>query len=95
MQKLRIVTLGSARGPWTMDKPRTRTSYVKALGMGYHRVEGNRRASRDGPVSDLPPEIPTSRFATFASLSGRRASREGLPTAIKQLRIVILGFGTS
>jgi hypothetical protein len=31
---------------------------------GYHRVEGNRRASCNGPVSDLPPETPTSRFAT-------------------------------
>jgi hypothetical protein len=28
-------------------------------GTGYHRVEGNRRALRNGPVSDLPPEIPT------------------------------------
>jgi hypothetical protein len=25
---------------------------------GLHRVEGNRRASRNGRVSDLPPEIP-------------------------------------
>ena len=25
---------------------------------GYNRVEGNRRASRNGPVSHLPPEIP-------------------------------------
>jgi hypothetical protein len=35
---------------------------------GYNRVEGNRRASRNGLVSDLPPEILTFRFATFASL---------------------------
>jgi hypothetical protein len=35
---------------------------------GYNRVEGNRRASRNGRVSDLPPEIPTERFATFSSL---------------------------
>jgi hypothetical protein len=26
---------------------------------GYNRVEGNRRASRNGRVSDLPPELPT------------------------------------
>jgi hypothetical protein len=39
-----------------------------ALGTGYHRVEGSRRASRNGPVSDLPPETLTSRFATFPSL---------------------------
>jgi hypothetical protein len=41
-----------------------------SLGTGYHRVEGNRRASRNGRVkSGLPPksEIPTVRFATFAS----------------------------
>ena len=29
-----------------------------ALGTGYNRVEVNRRASRNGRVSDLPPEIP-------------------------------------
>jgi hypothetical protein len=29
-----------------------------ALGMGYNRVEGTRRTSRNGLVSDLPPEIP-------------------------------------
>jgi hypothetical protein len=29
-----------------------------APGTGYHRVEENRRASRNGRVSDLPPEIP-------------------------------------
>jgi hypothetical protein len=40
-----------------MDKAQTPMAYV-ALGTGYHRVEGNRRASRNGPVSDPPPEIP-------------------------------------
>jgi hypothetical protein len=30
-----------------------------APGMGYRRVEGNRRASRNSLVSDIPPEIPT------------------------------------
>ena len=29
-----------------------------ARGTGYHRVEGKRRASRNGRVSDPPPEIP-------------------------------------
>jgi hypothetical protein len=33
----------------------------------YNRAEGNRRASRNGLVSDLPPET-TFRFAPFASL---------------------------
>jgi hypothetical protein len=31
---------------------------------GYHRVEGNRRASRNGRVSDLPPET-TPHVTTF------------------------------
>jgi hypothetical protein len=35
-----------------MDKSQTQRR------TGYQRVEGNRRASRNGPVSDLPPEIP-------------------------------------
>ena len=39
------------------------------VGTGYHRVEGGRRASRNGRVSDLPPEIPNvTILATFASL---------------------------
>jgi hypothetical protein len=88
-----------------------------APGMGYHRVERNRRASRNGPVSDLPPEIPhVSDSRPFASLytfrlllkcaaavrrvgrpctrvRGRWRSRGG--TAMKKLRIAILGFGTA
>jgi hypothetical protein len=53
---------------WSLNDGQTPNPDVVrvALGTGYHRVEGNRRASRDGRVSDLPPE--TSRFATFASL---------------------------
>jgi hypothetical protein len=40
-----------------------------ALGTGYNRVDGNRRASRNGLVSDLPPEIPNANdSATFSSL---------------------------
>jgi hypothetical protein len=35
-----------------------------ALGTGYHRVAGNRRTSRNGRVSDLPPEI-TNREVTI------------------------------
>jgi glyoxylase-like metal-dependent hydrolase (beta-lactamase superfamily II) len=34
-------------------------------GMGYHRVEGNRRASRNGAASDLPPEIPNPYESNF------------------------------
>jgi hypothetical protein len=36
-----------------------------ADGTGYHRGEGNRRASRNGPVSDLPPEIPRVTIRNF------------------------------
>ena len=37
---------------------------------GYNRVERDRRASRNGRVSDLPPEVKslTLRFATVSSL---------------------------
>jgi hypothetical protein len=41
-----------------MRKSQTLASYVLFYGTGYHRVEGNRRAPRNGPVSDPPPEIP-------------------------------------
>ena len=33
---------------------------------GYHRVERNRRASRNGRVSDLPPEIPHVTIRNFS-----------------------------
>ena len=36
-----------------------------APGTGYHCVEGNRRASRNGRVSDLPPEIPHATIRNF------------------------------
>jgi hypothetical protein len=60
---LRIGTVGGlARGDreWPLNEgqiPHFRVVRV-ALGMGYNRVEGNRRASRNGLVSELPPEIP-------------------------------------
>jgi hypothetical protein len=49
-----------------MDKSHTFAAYRYGVQVpvrvhvstGYNRVEGNRRASRDGLVSDLPPEIP-------------------------------------
>jgi hypothetical protein len=34
-------------------------------GTRYHRVEGNRRASRNGPVSDPPPETPQVTIRNF------------------------------
>jgi hypothetical protein len=68
IKKLRIVTLRLGTARQRMDPlndghiPNPNVVRV-AFGTGYHRVEGNRRASRNGPVSDLPPEIPKSRFA--------------------------------
>jgi hypothetical protein len=41
---------------------------------GYNRVEGNRRASRNGRVSDLHRKSLPLRFATFASLYACRLS---------------------
>jgi hypothetical protein len=35
---------------------------------GYNHDEGNRRASRNGRVSDLPPEIPTVTIRNFCVL---------------------------
>jgi hypothetical protein len=52
-----------------------------ALGTGYHRVKGNRRASRNGPVSDLHPKPLKSRFATFASLYATEGGRVAPPPA--------------
>jgi hypothetical protein len=43
-------------------------------GTGYRRVEGNRRASRNGPVSDLPPEV-TIRFCNFFTAVGTARAR--------------------
>jgi hypothetical protein len=34
-------------------------------GTGYNPVEANRRASRNGRVSDLPPEIPNAPIRNF------------------------------
>jgi hypothetical protein len=56
---------------WTNPKPqrRTRSPVPGTTRTGYHRVEGNRRASRNGPVSALPAENPYRRDSqNFASL---------------------------
>jgi hypothetical protein len=53
-----------------------------ALGTGYHRVEGNRRASRKRPrVSDPPPETPRVTIRNFFSIAvgahlGRRVVQQ-------------------
>jgi hypothetical protein len=60
MKKLRIVTLrfGTARQKLLLEDKQISNFRVVcvALGTGYTRVEGNRRASRNGRVRDLPPE---------------------------------------
>jgi hypothetical protein len=72
VKQLRIVTPRLARGDrkWPLKDgqiPNFRGVRV-ALVTGYHRVEVNRRASRNGRVSDLPPETCslTCRFVTFS-----------------------------
>jgi hypothetical protein len=57
-------TLSTVRGnssvcPTTLGFGTARQRMVLAPGTRYNRVEGNRRASRNGPVSARPPEIPT------------------------------------
>jgi hypothetical protein len=37
---------------------------------GNNRVEGNRRASRNGRVSDLPPDLPTVTIRNFLVVEG-------------------------
>jgi hypothetical protein len=48
-----------------MDKSQTHASYTTPSVRGYHRVEGNQRASRNGRVSDRPPEIPNLTIRNF------------------------------
>jgi hypothetical protein len=51
---------------WTTPKLLRRT--CSPLGTGYNRVEGIRRASRNGCVSDLPPETRIVPIRNFSSL---------------------------
>ena len=58
-----------------------------ALGTRYNPVEGKRRASRNGPVGDLPPEIPNVAIRTFSIarvLVGRCLRRRLAPRAGKR-----------
>jgi hypothetical protein len=63
--KLRIVNardwhVGTEK--WFLERltdPKLSRRATCMLRTGYNRVEGNRRASRNGLVSDLPPGIPT------------------------------------
>jgi hypothetical protein len=59
--KVAYLTVGDVRRKCSLDEgqiPNFRGVRVD-VSTRYHRVEGNRRASRDGRVSDLPPEIHT------------------------------------
>jgi hypothetical protein len=60
---------------WTNPKPQGRTR--SPVGTGYNRVEGNRRASRNGRVSEIShPKHPKSRTLFFvAGGPHRRAPR--------------------
>jgi hypothetical protein len=69
MQKLPTVTLRVWHGATEMalergtnPKPNVVRLHVST---GYNRVEGNRRASRNGRVSDLPPELPNVTIRDF------------------------------
>jgi hypothetical protein len=48
-----------------MDKSQTPNVVRAAPGTGYHRVKGNRRASRNGPRERSPGIPKAARFATF------------------------------
>jgi hypothetical protein len=55
---------------WTNPKPQQRTRSPRS-----HRVEGNRRAPRNGRVSDLPPESPQVTIFAFAFAGGFDSTR--------------------
>jgi hypothetical protein len=73
MKKLRIVTyvrVGTGRQRMVLERWKNPTlsrrtcTYVST---GYNLDEGNRRASRNGLVSHLPPEIPTVTIRNFCA----------------------------
>jgi hypothetical protein len=60
MKHSRIVTVAKVwhGAKWPLNEGQSPSPNVVRVvpGTGYHRVEGNRRASRNGRVSDPPPE---------------------------------------
>jgi hypothetical protein len=98
MQKLRIVTVGfgTARQKLALERRNKILNFRgvrEDLGTGYDRVEGNRRASRNGRVSVLPPEIPhvTIRnfcIAVLTSAPGHTASTR-CDTAVETIRLTL------
>jgi hypothetical protein len=84
MKQLRIVTLrfGRQNRKWPLNDrqiPNVRVVRVHAS-TGYNRAEGNRRASRNGRVSDLPPEIPNVTIRNFSIAVHRAGSLRGRHT---------------
>jgi hypothetical protein len=76
MQKLRIgrLGLGTGRQKRVLDDghyPKL-SRCTCTCEYGERWLEGNRRASRNGRVSDLPPEIPNVTIRTFC-IAVRRA----------------------
>jgi hypothetical protein len=73
MQKVANRNLARCERKWPLDDgqiPNFRGVRVH-VSTGYNRVEGNRRASRNGLVGDLPPEIPDITIRTFFPVTGR------------------------
>jgi hypothetical protein len=67
MGRWRIVTLRGDRKRSLNDGQIPHFRGVRVhVSPGYHRAEGNRRASRSCLVSDLHPKPPTTRFANFS-----------------------------
>jgi hypothetical protein len=74
-----------------MDKSQTVASYVYMLVRATIVLEGSRRASRNGPVSDPPPESRTLRFATFAS-EQEATGEDGAPLSSRPYLLFLPGI---
>jgi hypothetical protein len=86
VEKLRIVTLwvgfGTARQKmalerWTNPKPQRRARSPRYKVPSYQK--GNRRASRNGRMSDPPPEIPTVTIRDFGlGVGGKKRAEDAV-----------------
>jgi hypothetical protein len=70
-----------------MDKTSNTRAVRVHVSTGYNRVEGNRRASRNGLVSDLPPEILSITIRCIAETRGSGSASERAGTATTRLRL--------
>jgi hypothetical protein len=70
VRKLRIGRLARGDRQWPLDNGQSPNSPGVRVhaSTGYNRVEGIRRASRNGLVSALPPEIPHVTIRNLSSL---------------------------